>query len=62
MTDQSPSWLTVIKEHKKCPRCNQGHLDTRVKRGRAIKTLLFWLDVKRYSCNACGRKVYLINK
>jgi transposase-like protein len=55
------SWLTATKVHKKCPRCKEGELDTRVKRGKLVKTFLFFLDLKRYTCSKCDRKVYLRN-
>ncbi len=55
------TWLTSEKTYKKCPHCKKGLLDTRTKRGSFVKTFLFFLDLKRYSCSNCGRKVYLTN-
>jgi len=62
MTSSQTDFLHVVKEYKKCPYCKTGDLDTRVKRNKLVKSLFFWMDLKRYACNNCGRKVYLVNK
>ena len=53
------NWLNNSKTYKKCPKCSKGELDIRVKRGRFVKTFLFFLDLKRYKCSTCGFTMYL---
>jgi len=60
MEPSEMTWLNTSKTYKKCPYCKHGDLDSRVKRGALVKSLLFWLDLKRYSCSSCGRKVYMV--
>jgi len=55
-------WLNTNKTYKKFPYCKNGELDSRVRRGTLVKSFLFWLDLKRYACNSCGRKVYIGGK
>jgi transposase-like protein len=55
-------WMNIIPVYQKCPHCNTGYLDNRVKRGFIVKHLFIWMDVKRYQCNACGKKVYIKNR
>jgi len=50
----------VIMEKKKCRRCGVGKLDTRAKRGILVKTFLFWLPIKRYRCDNCYKKSYVL--
>lgn len=59
MTATPPNWLDATKVYKKCPYCKKGMLDTRVKRSRIVKILLFFVEIKRYACNNCQRKVYM---
>lgn len=40
-----------------CPRC-KNEVDTRIHRGFIVKTLFFWLPLKRYICYGCRRKTY----
>ncbi|WP_143822117.1 hypothetical protein [Mucilaginibacter pedocola] len=48
------------KETKpKCPKCQTGHLTRRAKRPLWMKTLLFWLPIKRYECGSCYRRSYV---
>ena len=47
-------------KRKKCPKCKIGRLETRVKRGVLVKTFLFWLPIKRYRCDNCYRKSYVL--
>lgn len=54
-------WLNVAKTYKSCPYCQKGILNTRVKRGFLVKNVLLWVDVKRFQCDVCGKKVYLKN-
>lgn len=61
-TTPDQAWLTVTKVHKKCPHCKDGQLDTRVRRNPLVKTFLFFLELKRYSCSSCMRKVYILEK
>jgi hypothetical protein len=35
---------------------------SRIKRSPFVKTLFFWLPLKRYVCYRCNRKTYRINK
>lgn len=42
-----------------CPRCKSGILDTRIARGKIVKHLFFWMEVKRYKCSNCLAKVYV---
>jgi transposase-like protein len=53
------SWINVVKTYHKCPRCKSGLLDTRIKRGFFVRNVFIWMNVKRYQCNACGRKSYV---
>jgi hypothetical protein len=50
----------VIMEKKKCRKCGVGRLDTRTKRGFLVKVLLFWLPIKRYRCDTCFKKSYVL--
>lgn len=50
----------IIMEKKKCRKCGKGRLDTRAKRGVLVKTFLFWLPIKRYRCDSCYKKSYVI--
>jgi len=55
--------MTPNKEKKKypvCPRCKT-EMDSRVSRGMLVKSLLFFLPLKRYKCFGCGRKTYAMN-
>ena len=54
-------WLHKIPIYHKCPCCEKGQLETRVKRSFIVRNLFVWMDVKRYQCNSCGRKVYIKN-
>ena len=42
-----------------CPKC-KNQLDDRVPRGYLVKTLLFFLPIKRYMCYRCQRKRYIL--
>jgi len=41
-----------------CPRCKT-ELHTRVPRGRLVKSLFFWMSLKRYRCDKCLKYVYV---
>lgn len=45
---------------KQCPRCKTAHTLERVHRPYWVKTLLFFLPLKRYACYRCKRKFYLL--
>jgi hypothetical protein len=45
---------------RECSKCKKGRLE-RTKRARFVKIFLFWLPIRRYKCDMCGRKVYLFN-
>jgi transposase-like protein len=49
-----------MEEKRKCPKCKTGHLEERVRRPVIVKTLLFWLPIKRYRCFDCDRKSYIL--
>lgn len=53
------TWLNHVQTYNKCPHCEKGQLDTRVKRGFLVKYLFVWMNVKRYECNTCGKKSYV---
>jgi hypothetical protein len=42
-----------------CPRCKT-QLDDRIPRGFFVKTILFFLPLKRYICYRCQRKRYVL--
>jgi hypothetical protein len=46
---------------KQCPKCKEAQLSERVKRSLWVKILLFWLPIKRYKCNKCGKKSYILD-
>lgn len=50
----------IIMEKKKCRRCGVGRLDSRAKRGVLVKAFLFWLPIKRYRCDNCYKKSYVL--
>jgi len=51
--------VPLVRTRKKCPKCKKGTLDSRKSRGFLVKTLLFWLPIKRYKCGMCGKKTYI---
>ena len=59
--NNNQDWVNVIPSYYKCPHCAKGKLDTRIKRGFFVRNLFVWMDVKRYQCNTCERKVYVKN-
>ena len=60
--DNEPAdWINVIPTYHKCPHCVSGQLDTRIRRGFFVRNFFIWMDVKRYQCNNCGKKVYIKN-
>ncbi len=52
-----PNQLTI--QAKRCPFCRRGQLTDRVPRAFLVKTILFFLPLKRYKCYNCGRKPYV---
>lgn len=54
--------METLSSIKKCKKCDTGILEDRVKRPLLIKTLLFWLPVKRYKCDYCNKKSYLLDR
>lgn len=52
--------MIFIQQTRKCLKCNKGTLDTRVKRGLLARTFLFFLPIKRYMCNNCQKKAYVM--
>lgn len=61
MTSQrtDTSWTTVVKEYIKCPKCDNGILNTRIKRSLIVKYVFTWIGDKRYLCNVCGKQSYI---
>jgi len=55
------SWINIFPFFPKCPHCVNGHLENRIRRGFFVRHFFVWMDVKRYQCNTCGRKVYVKN-
>ncbi len=51
--------MEIIKERRKCTKCDVGVLDTRVPRSLFIKLFFFWLPLKRYRCSSCWKKTYI---
>jgi len=45
---------------QQCKKCRRGVLETRVKRAFLVRMILFWLPIKRYRCNFCNKKTYLL--
>ncbi len=58
----SSVWQAKKKDARICPKCKKGHLDERVPRGTLVKTLLFWLPVRRYRCYNCYKKTYILGE
>lgn len=52
-------WINVTPRYRKCPHCAKGQLDTRVKRGFFVRFFLSWMNLRRYQCNSCEKKVYV---
>ena len=52
---------SLTKEKKKCPKCDKGYLEHRTPRPFLVKTVLFWLPVKRFRCNYCNKKTYILD-
>jgi len=50
----------IIMDRKKCKKCSRGKLDTRARRSIVVKVTLFWLPVKRYRCDSCHKKTYVL--
>jgi len=44
-----------------CPICGC-MTDNRVKRSSIVKSLFFWLPLKRYFCEKCVKKFYVLKK
>jgi len=55
-------WIHKIPSYHQCPSCSKGKLDTRVKRSFIVRNIFVWMDVKRFQCNCCGKKVYIKNQ
>ena len=56
------STASIVSQGKKlplCPKCKT-QFDDRVPRSYFVKTLLFFLPLKRYICYRCQRKRYIL--
>ncbi|HWZ05205.1 MAG TPA: hypothetical protein VNX40_16420 [Mucilaginibacter sp.] len=60
MVMQQTAPVNIIKRKVVCRDCNTD-LD-RIRRGFLVRTLLFWLPLKRYSCYRCRRKSYSMER
>ena len=52
--------MQTKQQRKRCPHCNNGLLAKRAKRPLLVKATLFWLPIKRYECNSCYKKTYIL--
>lgn len=62
--DQIPNGTVPTDRHEKritCPRCKKADLYERVPRAMWVKTILFFLPLKRYKCNRCGKRSYVLS-
>jgi hypothetical protein len=48
-------------EKYQCRRCAKP-LDYRIPRQQIVKTILFWVPLKRYKCTSCEKKQYVVVK
>lgn len=53
-------YMEILTRRKKCPKCGEGSLHTRVRRHHLVKMFLFWLPLKRYKCDMCYEKTYIM--
>jgi hypothetical protein len=51
----------TLKKELVCRKCKQPY-SYRVGRGWLVKTLLFFLPLRRYFCARCDRKRYVLSK
>ena len=54
--------MEILTRRKKCPKCGEGSLHTRVRKHHLAKVFLFWLPLKRYKCDMCYEKSYIIGE
>lgn len=54
--------MEILTRRKKCPKCGEGSLHTRVRKHHLLKMLLFWLPIKRYKCDMCYEKSYIFGE
>ena len=52
---------SVAIEKYHCRRCAKP-LDYRIPRQQIVKTILFWVPLKRYKCTSCEKKQYVVVK
>jgi len=57
--NNNEEWVNVIPHFQTCPSCLKGQLDIRIRRGFFVRNFFLWMNVKRYQCNSCGRKIYI---
>lgn len=57
MDNTTLSWIKAEKKYKKCPSCEKGILNERIKSYRIYKLLWFY-KVKRYRCDVCGKTMH----
>ncbi len=56
---QDQAQKKAAKPYPVCTKCKK-KMDIRVTRGIIIKTLLFWLPIRRYKCSNCRSKRYIL--
>lgn len=44
-----------------CPKCKKGRLYDRVPRAYIMKTIFFFMPLRRYKCYYCGKKPYVLS-
>lgn len=54
MDNTTLSWIKETKKYNKCPNCEKGILNERIKSARIYKLFLFH-KVKCYRCDNCGK-------
>lgn len=52
----------MSQSHPLCPHCGEAYLYSRVRRPWWVKSFLFFLPVKRYSCNQCNKTSYILRE
>ena len=60
ITKQNLDWLHESPSYRKCPKCKDGDLDTRIPRGFWVKTIFFWRPYKKYRCDKCHAEICLL--
>lgn len=51
---------TTNNDELQCPKCKKAKLYERVPRATWVKTLFFFLPIKRFKCHHCGKRSYIL--